>query len=165
METLVYTENKYVPAYDLCRYYGVRRVSDVPFAARRLKRIGLHCVNFQAAVYADWEATVGRSIPANRIGRSSLKYQDYDYEAALIQKGCLPGLVKYGKAPADPAWVQEVLNQYMVNGDTCVLEQLLQYAKDQGVLGQLQLNRELYTERLHNAINCVGILRKYGLFN
>lgn len=165
METLIYSNNTDVPAYDLCRYYGVRRVEDVQEARSRLKRVGLRTDNFQLAVYADWENTVGRSIPSNRIGRSSLKSQQWDREYCLIWQGHLPDLItQENPAPAEASWIQELVDQYMVNGDTHPLEQLLQYAKKEGVLSGLQFHRELYTRYIHNAINCVRVLRRYGLF-
>ena len=165
MDTLIYSENKSVPAYDLCRYYGVRRVEDVSEAKSRLKRVGLRADNFQLAVYADWENTVGRSIPANRVGRESLKYQQWDRECYLIWQGHLPDLLTQDQpAKAEASWIQEVVDQYMVNGDSYPLGELLKYAKKEGVLKQLQFHRELYIKYLHNAINCVKVLKQYGLF-
>lgn len=165
MDTLVYSENQPVPAYDLCRYYGVSRLDDVANAKRRLKRVGLMTDNFQLAVYADWEATVGKEIPSNRVGRESLKYQQWEREEYLIWQGRLPDLITQDNpAPAEASWVQEVVDQYMVNGDSSSLEELLKYAKKEGVLKQLQFHRELYVRYLHNAINCVKVLKHYGLF-
>lgn len=165
MDTLVYSENKFVPAYDLCRYYGVKSVQDVPHAKRRLKRVGLMTDNFQLAVYADWEATVGKEIPSNRVGRESLKYQQWEREEYLIWQGRLPDLITQDSpAPAEASWVQEVVDQYMVNGDSSALEELLKYAKKEGVITKLQFRRELYVKYLHNAINCVKVLKQYGLF-
>lgn len=165
METLIYSNNKYVHAYDLCRYYAVRHVKDVPRAKSRLKRVGLVSDNFQLAVYADWEATVGREIPSNRVGRSALKHQQWDRECYLVWKGHLPDLItKDNPAPAEVSWVQEIVDQYMVNGDSYPLGEILKYAKKEGVLDQIQFNRELYVKHLHNAIKCVRVLKKYGLF-
>lgn len=165
MDTLVYSENQPVPAYDLCRYYGVSHINDVDNAKRRLKRVGLMTDNFQLAVYADWENTVGKEIPSNRVGRESLKYQQWEREEYLIWKGRLPDLITQDNpAPAEASWVQEVVDQYMVNGDSSSLEELLKYAKKEGVLKQLQFHRELYVRYLHNAINCVKVLKRYGLF-
>ena len=165
MDTLVYSENKHVPAYDLCRYYGVRHIKDVPKAKSRLKRVGLIADNFQLAVYADWENTVGKSIPSSTVGRESLKYQQWEREDYLIWQGHLPDLITQDNpAPAEASWVQEVLNQYMVNGDIGPLEGLLQYAKKEGILTELQFHRKLYVKYLHNAIKCVRVLKQYGLF-
>lgn len=166
METLVYSsDNKYVPAYNLCRYYAVRRIEDVPQARRRLKRVCLRSENFQLAVYANWDASVGKSIPADRVGKSSLKYQQWERESYLVWKGHLPDLITQDQPwQAEAAWVQDLINQYMVNGDIYPLEQLLQYAKENNILDKLQFHRELYVEHLHNAINCVRVLRRYGLF-
>ena len=165
MDTLVYSENQPVPAYDLCRYYGVRRVEDVSEAKSRLKRIGLMADNFQLAVYADWENTVGKSIPANRVGRESLKYQQWERECYLIWQGHLPDLLTQDQpAKAEASWIQNLVDQYMVNGDDFPLEEVLKYAKKEGVFNKLQFRRELYTRHLHNAIKCVEVLKKYGLF-
>lgn len=165
MDTLVYSENKHVPAYDLCRYYGVRRVEDVPQARERLKRVAFWLNKFQSAVYADWEATTGRSIPASRIGRSSLKSQQWEREEQLVWQGDLPDIItQENPAPAEAAWVQELVDQYMVNGDDFPLEEVLKYAKKAGILRELQFHRELYTRYIHNAIKCVVVLKQYGLF-
>jgi hypothetical protein len=165
MDTLVYSNNKYVPAYDLCRYYGVSCLDDVANAKSRLKRVGLMTENFQLAVYADWENTVGKSIPANRVGRESLKYQQWERESYLIWQGHLPDLLTQDKpAKAEASWIQDVLNQYMVNGDDFPLGEILKYAKKEGILHKLQFHRELYTRHLHNAIKCVKVLKQYGLF-
>ena len=165
METLIYSNHKYVPAYDLCRYYGVSHLNDVDDAKSRLKRVGLRVDNFQLAVYADWENTVGKSIPANRVGRSALKSQQWEREDYLIWQGHLPDLItKDNPAKAEASWVQEVLDQYMVNGDIDPLEDLLQYAKKEGIIDKLQFHRELYVKHLHNAIKCVKVLKQYGLF-
>lgn len=165
MGTLVYSENKFVPAYDLCRYYGVSNIVEVADAKSRLKRVGLMADNFQLAVYANWEATVGKEIPSNRVGRESLKYQQWDRECYLIWQGNLPDLLTQDQpAKAEASWIQDVLNQYMVNGDSYPLGELLKYAKKEGVLNELQFRRELYVRHLHNAINCVKVLKQYGLF-
>lgn len=165
METLIYSTNKYVPAYDLCRYYGVRRVEDVPQARERLKRVALHLDRLQSAVYADWEDTVGRSIPYSRVGRSSLKSQQWEREEQLVWQGDLPDiLTQEVPAPAEASWIQNLVDQYMVNGDTFPLGEVLKYAKKEGVLRELQFHRELYTRYIHNAIKCVVVLKQYGLF-
>jgi hypothetical protein len=165
MEILIYSENKPVPAYDLCRYYGVRCVEDVPQARERLKRVALHLDRLQLAVYADWENTVGKEIPSNRVGRSSLKHQQWDRERYLAWHGHLPDLITQKvPAPAETSWIQELVDQYMVNGDDFPLGEVLEYAKKEGILHKLQFHRELYTRHLHNAIKCVEVLRQYGLF-
>ena len=164
METnLTYSNHK--PAYNLCRYYAVHCVEDVPQAKSRLKRVGLATPNFQLAVYADWENTVGKSIPANRVGRESLKYQQWEREDYIVWQGHLPDLITQDNpAPAEASWVQEIIDQYMVNGDSFSLEKLLQYAKKENVLDKLQFHRELYTKHIHNAIKCVRVLKQYDLF-